>query len=47
VTSRTGAGTRIYVSVPIEPIATEPVAAALQRVDSLSALPRPRGTIEE
>jgi signal transduction histidine kinase len=29
VTSRIGTGTRIYVSVPAEPIVTEPVAAAL------------------
>jgi signal transduction histidine kinase len=29
VTSRIGAGTRIYVSVPTDPIAMEPVAAAL------------------
>lgn len=29
VTSRVGAGTRLYVSVPAEPIVTEPVAAAL------------------
>ena len=29
VTSRVGAGTRIYVSVPTEPTVTEPVAAAL------------------
>jgi signal transduction histidine kinase len=29
VTSRAGAGTRIYVSVPIEPLVREPVAAAL------------------
>ena len=29
VTSRIGAGTRLYVSVPAEPIAMEPVAAAL------------------
>ena len=29
VTSRTGVGTRIYVSVPAEPVVTEPVAAAL------------------
>src|SRR5262249_6377133 len=29
VTSRIGSGTRIYVSVPIKPSVTEPVAAAL------------------
>ena len=29
VTSRLGAGTRLYISVPAEPIVMEPVAAAL------------------
>jgi len=29
VTSRVGVGTRLYVSVPAEPVAVEPVAAAM------------------